>query len=203
MAMIILLISIIASYLLGSIPTSYIFGKIFKGIDIREHGSGNVGATNAYRVIGKLPGLIVLAIDIAKGALPVTLFTGFLLNAGVNADKETLQVILGSAVIIGHIWTVFLGFKGGKGVATAAGVILGLNGKILIFALIIWIIIFIITHYVSVSSVISALSVPIIFTLLGASAKIVVFSAAISLIIISRHRPNIQRLFKGEEKKIF
>ncbi len=203
MYIIILILTIIISYLLGSIPTSYIFGKIFKGVDIREHGSGNVGATNVYRVIGKLPGLIVLALDIVKGLLPVTLFSAYLLNRGVNTDRETLQVLMGAAVIAGHIWPIFLRFKGGKGVATAAGVILGIDARILIFALIVWITIFVITHYISASSVTSALSVPIIFALFGASAKVVIFAAAISLVIISSHKPNIQRLLRGEEKKIF
>lgn len=200
----VLLLAVIASsYLLGSIPTSYIFGKLFKGVDIREHGSGNVGATNVYRVVGKLPGFIVLALDLAKGLIPVTLFSGFLLNRGAGFDRETIQVFLGASVIAGHIWTIFLRFKGGKGVATAAGVVLGIEPKFLILALLIWIIVFVIIRYVSTSSICSALSIPVIFALSGASSKLVIFTAVISFIIIYRHRPNIERLIRGEEKKIF
>src|SRR3989338_5104487 len=117
-----LAISLVLSYLIGSIPTSYIFAKALKGIDIRQFGSGNVGATNTYRVVGKLPGLLVLIIDILKGLICVALVAKLFLRLGVTIEPTTYGMILGFMAIVGHIWSVFLGFKGGKGVATSAGV---------------------------------------------------------------------------------
>ena len=121
MNLLFLAISALAAYLIGSIPVAYIFGRVLKGLDIREHGSGNMGATNAFRVLGKGPGTIVLILDIVKGVIPVTL----LANAFGLADPLSL-VIIAVAVVAGHNWTVFLGFKGGKGMATSLGVLIGL-----------------------------------------------------------------------------
>ena len=122
MNLLFLAISAVLAYLIGSIPVAYIFGRVLKGIDIREHGSGNMGATNAFRVLGKGPGVIVLILDIVKGIIPVTL----LANAFGLADPLSL-VIIAVAVVAGHNWPVFLGFKGGKGMATSLGVLIGLG----------------------------------------------------------------------------
>ncbi|MDI6606795.1 MAG: glycerol-3-phosphate acyltransferase, partial [Candidatus Omnitrophota bacterium] len=121
---------IIVSYLTGSIPTAYIFGRVFKGIDIRKFGSGNVGATNALRVLGKGPAIAVLLIDAFKGFVVVTLLADLLIAHLGGISAQTLRILLGIACICGHNWTVFLKFRGGKGVATTLGVLLGLSFSI-------------------------------------------------------------------------
>ena len=130
MGYIILFLGFAAAYIIGSIPTAYIFGRVLKGIDIREYGSGNIGATNVFRVIGKAPGIIVLIIDALKGLICVTyLAAGFLYLAPVTRP-ELYRILVGLSAIAGHNWTLFLKFKGGKGVAASAGVAIGLIPKI-------------------------------------------------------------------------
>jgi Predicted membrane protein len=121
-----IVLSLIAAYLIGSIPTAFIFAKFLKGLDIRKAGSGNVGATNAFRVLGKLPGILVLVIDIIKGLICTTLIADFLPVAWINIWR----IVLGVVVVVGHNWTIFLNFKGGKGMATSLGVLIGLAIKI-------------------------------------------------------------------------
>ncbi len=188
-----LFLSLILSYLLGSVPTAYIFAKLLKGIDIRQYGSGNIGATNVFRVIGKLPGIIVLFLDILKGYIPVIIFPG----------TQIQKIFIGLAAIAGHNWPIFLKFRGGKGVATSAGVVIGLIPKISLLALFIWIVSFLISGYVSLSSLIAALSFPILCLLFGFESEIVIFTSLLALLIVYKHRPNIKRLAMGEEKKIF
>jgi len=138
------LAAVAAAYIVGSIPTAYIFGKMLKGIDIRKYGSGNVGATNVFRTVGKLPGIIVLVLDYIKGFIPVTLFPQVvrMLTDDPVAESGILIIAIASAAIAGHIWTCFLGFKGGKGVATTAGVMTGLYPGIFLAGLIIWVAVF-------------------------------------------------------------
>lgn len=195
-------ISLLISYLIGSIPTSYIFGKVLRGIDIRQFGSGNVGATNVYRVVGKLPGALVLVIDVLKGLLCVTLVASLFLRLGIMMDAEIYRLSLGLAAIIGHIWTVFLKFKGGKGVATSAGVLIGIAPKIFVLGLIIWIAVFLWKRYVSLSSISSAVSIPVFFSILSYPASYVIFTSLICAIMVYKHLPNIRRLVRGEESKI-
>ncbi|MFC1623755.1 glycerol-3-phosphate acyltransferase, partial [Candidatus Omnitrophota bacterium] len=121
MSYFILSLGILTSYIIGSIPTAYLFGRLFKGIDIRHFGSGNIGATNTFRVIGRVPGLIVLVIDILKGFICATYIANFFMYASPVARPELYKVFTGMAAIAGHNWTLFLKFKGGKGVATSAG----------------------------------------------------------------------------------
>src|SRR5262245_32464994 len=123
--MINLLYGIVISYLVGSIPTAFIFGKLYKNIDIRQHGSGNVGATNVFRVLGKKPGIIVLVLDIIKGVIPVVLVADIF-----GLVQPWHRILLAFCAVAGHNWTIFLGFKGGKGVATSLGVLIGLTIKI-------------------------------------------------------------------------
>ena len=161
---VILFLGIIVAYIIGSIPTAYIFGRVLKGIDIREYGSGNTGATNVFRVIGKTPGIIVLIIDILKGYISATyLASGFMYLAPVTRP-ELYRIMMGLSAIAGHNWTLFLKFKGGKGVATSACVVIGLIPKIFWLGFLIWLITFFITGFVSLGSIIAVISVPI-FTL--------------------------------------
>lgn len=187
-----LFLGLVLSYLLGSIPTAYIFAKLLKGIDIRQYGSGNIGATNVFRVIGKIPGIIVLFLDILKGYIPVIIFPG----------SQIYKIFIGLAAIAGHNWPIFLKFRGGKGVATSAGVVIGLIPKIFLLALIIWTITFLTSGYVSLSSLIASLSFPLLCLLFGLESEIIVFTSVLALIIVYKHRPNIKRLAMGEEKKI-
>ncbi|MBU2257621.1 MAG: glycerol-3-phosphate acyltransferase, partial [Candidatus Omnitrophica bacterium] len=112
--------ALLVSYLIGSIPTAYIFAKVLKGIDIRKTGSGNVGATNAARILGKKTAIVILSLDILKGLLPV-IFLGDLISPQVGLNQEVLRIMLGFSSIAGHNWTIFLGFRGGKGIATTLG----------------------------------------------------------------------------------
>lgn len=202
MGYIILFLGLASAYIVGSIPTAYIFGRVFKGIDIREYGSGNVGATNVFRVIGKVPGIIVLVIDTIKGLISVTyIASGFLQFAPVTRP-ELYTILVGLSAILGHNWTVFLKFKGGKGVATSAGVVMGLIPKIFWLGFLVWIITFFITGFVSLGSIIAVVSIPIFTLAFGEPAEIVIFMCLLCLIIVYKHRPNIRRLARGEEKRI-
>lgn len=198
----ILFVGLIVSYLIGSIPTAYIFGRLFKGIDIRQFGSGNVGATNVFRVVGRAPGLIVLTIDLLKGFVCVTYIANFFLYASPVTRPELYRVFVGMAAITGHNWTVFLKFKGGKGVATSAGVVIGLIPKIFWLGFFVWCIVFSITGYVSLASIVASISIPIFTLLFKEPSEIIIFMSLLCLIIAYKHRPNIRRLKKGEEKRI-
>ncbi|MFH0771289.1 MAG: glycerol-3-phosphate 1-O-acyltransferase PlsY [Candidatus Omnitrophota bacterium] len=197
------LVSLISAYLIGSIPTSYLFGKILKGIDIRQFGSGNVGATNTYRVMGKLPGIAVLIIDVVKGLICVTLLARLFLSLGVSMDPKTYSLMLGLASIVGHDWTIFLKFKGGKGVATSTGVFMGISPQVFMLGLIVWMAVFFWKRYVSLASIVAAVTVPVLFSILMYPLAYVIFSALICVITVIKHYPNIQRLARGEEHKIY
>lgn len=198
-----ILFGMFMSYLLGSIPTAYIYGKISKGIDIRQHGSGNVGATNVFRVLGKGPGFFVLLADTFKGVLAVALVPDMLGLTGV-----TQRIILALCAVSGHNWTPFLNFKGGKGVATSLGVLIGLTLRIaairpvLLLSVLIWIACFLITRYVSLASIVSATLMPVIMLLTHQSFEIVLMGVIFCLFIVIRHRPNIKRLFAGQEPRV-
>jgi len=198
-----LILAIAISYLIGSIPTAYIFGKLSKGLDIRQHGSGNVGATNVFRVLGKGPGSIVLALDIIKGILPIVLVSSLF---GIVAVWQI--ILLGVAGVVGHNWTVFLNFKGGKGIATSLGVLIGLTIKfavirpVLIWTILIWLGCFLISGFVSLSSIVAATCLPIIMVLTNQSLEIVFLGVVFCIFVVLRHRPNIKRLLNGEEPKV-
>jgi glycerol-3-phosphate acyltransferase PlsY len=197
-----LAVSLVLCYLIGSIPTSYIFAKALKGIDIRKFGSGNVGATNTYRVVGKLPGLLVLVIDILKGLICVALVAKLFLRLGVTVEPEAYGMMLGFAAIVGHIWSVFLGFKGGKGVATSAGVFIGVAPRIFLLGLAVWVLIFVWKRYVSLASITTAVAVPVIFSALSYPASYVIFGSLVCAVTVYKHYPNIKRLARGEENRI-
>lgn len=202
MAHFILFLGLVGAYLIGSIPTAYIFGRLLKGVDIRQFGSGNVGATNTFRVIGKIPGLIVLIIDILKGFICVGYIANLFLYVSPAARPELYMVFVGLAAIAGHNWTIFLKFKGGKGVATSAGVVIGLIPNIFWLSFSVWLIIFMLTGYVSLASIIASISVPIFTLVFGEPTEVIIFMSILCLIIVYKHRPNIKRLKNKEEKRI-
>ena len=201
----IFLILVLISYLLGSFPTAVWVGKIFHGIDIREHGSNNAGATNTFRVLGNIWGWIVLIIDISKGYVAATIplfLTDFYL--GFKDEVLIYQLIASFCVIIGHVFPVFANFRGGKGVATTLGIILAINLDTALISLGIFLIIFMMTSYVSLGAIIASVVFPFIsFFAMKEDARImIIFSILVSLIVLFSHRKNINRLMRGEENKM-
>lgn len=190
------------SYLLGSIPTAFIFGKVMKGIDIRQHGSGNMGATNAFRVLGKAPGTAVLVIDMLKGILPVVFLAGWL------APSVEGRILAAISVVCGHNWTCFLGFNGGKGVATSAGVLLGLTVALsavrwpVALCLLSWIVCFLATAYISLSSIAAAILLPVFMIVFVAPFPVILLSILFCILVVVRHQPNIHRLLNGQESRV-
>lgn len=194
-----IVIYIIFAYLIGSIPTGLIFGRLLKGIDIRDYGSGNIGATNVFRVVGKIPGIIVLIIDILKGFAPVLMIPQLV---NVPISKGLFSVLIGAAAISGHNWTVFSRFKGGKGVATGAGVFLALNPIAVGITLVLFFVLVALTKYISLGSVCSAVILPVLLMLFKSPLEYVLFGLIMSLIVIYRHKENIKRLLQGTENKM-
>ena len=199
---------ILISYLIGSIPAAYIFGRLLKGIDIRKFGSGNVGATNALRVLGKPAGIAVLVLDILKGFVAV-FFLGNIIAARITGISDiTARVLLGFCCICGHNWTIFLRFKGGKGMATTLGVLLGLAVKAagikVVFALVIltWLVVFAISRIVSLASILSGIALPLYMFLLKQPRILIYSSVLLSILIILRHKSNLKRLFQGKEPRL-
>jgi len=190
-------ISLIIAYLIGSIPFAYLYGKAFKKIDIRQHGSGNVGATNVMRVLGTKAGLIVFFLDVLKGFLPV-----FLAQMIFSDTIEYLPVLVAIFTILGHTFTIFLSFKGGKGVASAAGVFIAFSPYTFIAAITLFAIIVYFTRYVSLGSIIALIAITIAnFLLPELSIYVKYFTLIVSVFIIYLHKSNIKRLMNGTENK--
>jgi glycerol-3-phosphate acyltransferase PlsY len=196
-----ILIVLILSYLVGSLPTAIIAGKILKKIDIRDHGSGNAGATNVLRVLGWKAALVVLLIDMLKGYAAVTWIVDIIPDVHDIDAKAIYQIMAGAAVICGHILTIFAGFKGGKGVGTAAGVFFGLQPIPVFICLLVFIGIVYRTKYVSLGSMISALLLPTILLVQYFIAHSVI-AVLLAVLIVIMHRENINRLVEGNENKI-
>jgi len=190
-----LLLIIIFSYLFGAIPFGFLITKLFTGLDVRKYGSANPGATNVFRVAGPIAGIITLLLDSAKGFLPVFVAASIL-------HSQSIAVLAGSCTIAGHIWTVFLSFKGGKGVATAAGVFLAIMPLSVLFALGVFIAVFTGFGYISLASIIAAFFLPIFALITKSSNLIFIFSLLISITVLVKHIPNIKRLLAGKENKL-
>jgi glycerol-3-phosphate acyltransferase PlsY len=198
-----LFLMLILAYLLGAIPTSIWIGKIFYRIDIREFGSGNAGASNAIRVFGPVVGIIVMVVDMFKGFAAVNLVIFFSFLKPATPEIVNIQIILGIAAVLGHIYPVYAGFRGGKGVATVFGVLLALHPLATICAAGVFLIGFFITHYTSVGSILAGLSFPIWIILVFTTPYIYleIFSGLVAALIIFTHRKNIVRLWNGNENK--
>ncbi|MFC1809685.1 glycerol-3-phosphate 1-O-acyltransferase PlsY [Candidatus Omnitrophota bacterium] len=207
MAIVSKIMFLILSYLLGACPNGYIIAKVVKNVDIRQCGSGNVGATNVFRVVGKRWGLLALLCDIAKGVLAVCLWKYVTTIVDGPELSQRFLFLCGVVAIMGHNWTIFLNFKGGKGVSTTLGVLLGLFPVTVLIATAVALSLIWITHYVSVGSIIGALIFPIIFAIKNRSMDdfpfFMVVILIIAVMIIVKHRGNIKRLLKGEENKAF
>lgn len=203
-----LLFLLFLSYLTGSFPTSIIAGKIVRGIDIREHGSGNAGGTNVFRVLGWKPALVVAIVDVFKGWLPVAYFATTLFYNLPISDLGVVQILAGFASVLGHTYTLFAGFKGGKGVGTIAGMLIALFPLAFPLCLIVFIVTLISTGYVSLGSMLAGVSLPIflfilppLFSVESAPLSLLVFSLFVPWFIIFTHRSNITRLREGTENR--
>mgnify|MGYP002673316102 FL=1 len=202
-------LGLLAAYFLGSIPSAVWIGKSFYGVDVREKGSKNAGTTNTIRVLGLLPGLFVLGIDVFKGWLAVYLakFFGSSLAEMSHDYLVYYQLVIGIFAVIGHALPIFARFKGGKGVATMLGVVIGLFDKIIPLVLAVFVIVFILTHYISVSSMSAAVSFPVFYSTCSIwlhyniNTVQLCFSVVVALFILWTHRKNIKRLIHHEEPK--
>jgi acyl phosphate:glycerol-3-phosphate acyltransferase len=210
-----LLYVVFLSYLVGSIPTSIIISKLAHGIDIRQHGSGNAGGTNVIRVLGLKAGVAVILFDIFKG-LVATVFIAKLMyspfpftNRTPFEDFTLVQILAGTAAIIGHIWTIFGGFRGGKGMATAGGMLIGIAPWDILIALGVFIIVFLASKYVSLGSISAAVAFPLALVVrenvfkseVEGYGTLIFFSIGIALLLIFTHRTNIKRLIEGRENR--
>jgi len=189
------LLLLAVGYLLGSIPSGFLAGRWLKGIDLRDYGSGSTGATNVLRNVGKAPALVVFLVDVGKGALAVLLAKSFGMSAW-------LQVLAGLAALAGHIWPMWLGWKGGKAVATGFGMFLGLAWPVGLACFGLFMAVISIFRIVSLSSVVAAIGLPVLMVISGGSSAYVVVSLVASLMVLWRHRSNIQRLIAGTEPQI-
>jgi len=201
-----LVLIILFAYLVGSFPTSIVVGRMTQRIDIREHGSKNAGGTNAFRVLGWKAGLFVAVVDILKGVLATLLIAKIRVDP-LMLDYELVQIIAGTFAVIGHIWTVLAKFKGGKGVATGAGLIIALFPWASLICFIIFAALVLTTRYVSLGSIIATSSLPFVLLTFdrmfgkSVSNSLLAFSILISGLIIFTHRSNIRRLINGTENR--
>lgn len=196
----------LVAYLFGSIPTAVWVGKAWYGIDVREHGSKNAGATNTFRVLGKKPGKIVLLIDVLKGAF-ATLIPVITSHFYLHLEIDTLikvQILASIFAVTGHVFPIFAQFRGGKGVATSLGVIIGLQPIAALICLVIFLIVFIGSKFVSLGAICASIAFPLVvrFVLKEESIWLFGFSILLSGLVIFAHRKNIGRLIKGEENKM-
>ena len=203
MEIVLVITLLIAGYLLGSIPTAVWWGQKYYGIDVREFGSGNAGATNTFRVLGKKAGIPVLIIDIVKGSLAVLL--AFL--SGYEFDSNefvNLQLALGMTALVGHVFPIFAGFRGGKGVATILGVVICLTPITSLLVLLVFLTVLLTTRFVSLSSITAGLSFPIFLNLVlkNQNETLIIFSIFVALLLVVTQKKNISRLFKKQEPKV-
>ncbi len=197
----------LAAYLIGAIPTALWVGKAYYGIDIREHGSGNSGATNTFRVLGKKPGSIVMAVDIFKGWAATSL-VGLLViyNAIPTEYVVPCQLLYGFLAVIGHVFPVYAGFKGGKGVATLLGMVLAIQTEVALVCLVIFLIVLLTTKFVSLGSMLAAIAFPLLLLLPWFRPEhsfylLLGFGVLVALLVVFTHRKNIGRLLAGNESK--
>ena len=191
-----LVLAVLASYLLGAIPTSFLAGKLFRGIDLRQHGSGNLGATNLYRTLGARYAVPVGLFDMAKGAVPVMLI------APLASGSRYFAILCGIMAVVGHVFSVFVRFRGGKGVATASGVMLGLTPWAVLVSLAVWLVVVRASGYVSLGSMVGAIVLPVAAWLLHPLQRDIIWiQILVALAIVWLHRANIRRLLAGTENR--
>jgi glycerol-3-phosphate acyltransferase PlsY len=187
---------LILSYFLGSLPFGLIVAFRWRGVDIRKYGSGNIGATNVYRALGRGPGAVVFVLDILKGLIPVLIARQWMPNDAWTAVGVAILAILG------HTFSVFLKFRGGKGAATSLGVIIGLDWRVAVVTFVVWFIVLAISRFVSLASIAGAVSVPVMMFALGMPLPYKIFGLVAGACVIAKHRSNISRLMNGTEARI-
>jgi len=198
------------SYLTGSFPSAVWVGKIFFNKDVREYGSGNAGATNTFRVLGKSAGIPVLLLDVLKGWVSVNyiifLSEDFIpISGSVTSTQFEIQLAFGIAAVVGHLFPIFTGFRGGKGIATLLGILIGLNFTAALFSLLIFVFVFVISKYVSLASILASMTFPVVvFQILKESevnSSLEMFAIFVPILTLITHQKNIERLIRGEENK--
>lgn len=194
------ILSILIAYLLGSIATSVWVGQWFYGKDVREYGSGNAGATNTFRVLGAKAGIPVLLIDVLKGWAAVQLPHWL----GGVPNSTDFQLILGISSVLGHVFPVYIGFRGGKGIATLLGVLIGVHAGAAGCAMLTFVLVFVTSRYVSLSSILASIAFPVWIVSLypGAPKSLIVFAITVAVLVVLTHKRNIERLLKGEEGRV-
>jgi glycerol-3-phosphate acyltransferase PlsY len=185
---------LVLAYLCGSIPFGLIVGKLFYGVDVREHGSGNVGTTNVFRVLGKKAGAVVMVCDILKGWLPAFVAAQFF--------SPWAAIFIAAAPVLGHMYSIFLKGKGGKGIATGAGVVLALVPLAFVIIFTTWLVLIVLTRYVSVASLVAAALVPVLTIALSEPLPYEIAGVLVAILVWWAHRGNIQRLLAGEEHRV-
>lgn len=200
--------ALIAAYLFGSIPTAVWLGQAFYGVDVREYGSGNAGATNTFRVLGKKAGIAVMLIDIFKGytATKLAYFIGLSVTGAENSTQfVNYELALGVVAVMGHLFPIFAGFRGGKGVATLFGMILAVNSSAAMLCVLVFVIVLLTTKYVSLSSICAGFTFPIatVFVLQSSIKSEVLYGICVCFLILVTHQKNLERLLKGKESKVY
>jgi glycerol-3-phosphate acyltransferase PlsY len=199
--------AIFLAYLFGSIPSAVWIGQAFYGVDVREYGSGNAGATNTFRVLGKKAGIPVMLIDIIKGWTATNL--AYFIGLSVTGPEHSVQYVnyqlaLGVVAVMGHLFPIFAGFRGGKGIATLLGMILAVHPQAALLCVLVFVVVLLITNYVSLSSIMAGFTFPLSVVLIfQVSVKaIVIYGMCICILILVTHQKNIERLLKGKESKV-
>ena len=197
------ILGLLVSYLIGSIPSAVWVGRTFYNTDVREYGSGNAGATNTFRVLGKKPGIVVLIMDVLKGLLAVKV--AYIMGDYDSHSPEFIDFEIALAIcgLLGHIFPVYVGFRGGKGVATMLGILIGIHPEAAFFCAISFIITLLISGYVSLGSMVSAITFPVVIMVFySTNSSINIFSLAVSILVLVTHQRNIERIFRNEESRV-
>ena len=195
---------IILAYLIGSVPTALIISKRFFGIDIRDYGSGNMGATNAFRILGPKFGTIIMVLDILKGMFAVGLFYFLPYYLSNELARTNFMMGLGLAAVLGHIFPIFAGYKGGKGVATLLGMLIAVQPVVAVCCVAVFVVVLLLTRYVSLSSILGAIMLPVSVLWIWNEHELSyrIFALSVALLVIITHQKNIGRLIKGRENRI-
>ena len=201
----IIAIGAVLAYLLGSLPSAVWLGQAYYGIDVRDFGSGNAGATNTFRVLGRKAGILVMALDIFKGLTAVTLATIWM-QLGFVAESQIIlfKLVFGISAVVGHIFPIYVGFKGGKGVATLLGMVLGINPLVAGLCIAVFIIVLLITKYVSLGSILGTLTFPTMLLISDVEPNdtiLIIFGFTFFIVVLFTHKKNVQRILNGTENK--
>lgn len=202
---IIIAVGAILAYLIGSLPSAVWLGQAYQGIDVRDFGSGNAGATNTFRVLGTKAGIFVMALDIFKGLTAVTLATVWM-QLGFIAESQIVlfKLVFGISAVLGHIFPIYIGFRGGKGVATLLGMVLGINPLVAAICIAMFLIVLLLTKYVSLGSIIGTLTFPVMLMITDIEPNdllLIVFGFTFFLVVLFTHKRNVQRILNGTESK--